>query len=276
MGCGGSKAGGDTDAPAAKSAAPPRQPHHQFVEDLFVMSGTVKKLSAGEAFITQGDNQRSAFFIKEGEVDLLLKGEKDEVKLVARGPGDILGELSLLLGHPATVTAMPKTAVTVIEVVQEKLIEMLKESPVNAGRLFKALAMVLAERISELSGKLRANVVASTSATPSTKASHITPTDINKARSMFNLPKDEKLIGVYQCSVRHALFGPALEERVIGSEGQKTQFYTEGWRGVGCVPGGGVLSSLLPYLPYLHDHESRGGKVTREVRWPRYPTARLL
>ena len=63
------------------------------------------------------------------------------------------------------------------------------------------MATYLSERISELSGRMRNNVTAKTASGPA-PASNMPATDIAKAHSMFQLPKEEKLISVYQCSVR--------------------------------------------------------------------------
>ena len=62
------------------------------------------------------------------------------------------------------------------------------------------MATYLSERISELSAKMRSNVTARSALGP-TASSNIAATDIAKAHSTFQLPKEEKLISVYQCSV---------------------------------------------------------------------------
>ena len=67
------------------------------------------------------------------------------------------------------------------------------------------IATYLSERISELSSKMRANVT-SQSASQQQAASQAVPSaDVAKARQMFQRPKDEKLLGIYQCSVRREL-----------------------------------------------------------------------
>eukprot|EP00966_Prymnesium_polylepis_P204385 4734627-Prymnesium_polylepis.1 len=205
MGCSGSKADTTTiesgnDAPKAAAKPPAPKPHHAFVEGLFEKSGTPKTLTAGETFIEQNSMSPAAFFIKEGTVELKLSGEKGEQTLATRGAGDILGELSLLLGLPATVTAVATSDVKLVEVQHTQLMGQLREEPAQAGRLFKAIATILAERISELSSIMRSNVVAS-NGPAKTKEIKMGATDIGKMRGLFGLPKDEKLIGVYKCSV---------------------------------------------------------------------------
>ena len=63
------------------------------------------------------------------------------------------------------MSAVADGPVVCIEVLQTQLIAQLKANPGQSGRLFKAMAIALADRISELSGKLRAQVTSdSTSA----------------------------------------------------------------------------------------------------------------
>ena len=106
--------------------------------------------------------------------------------------------------HPLAAGARAD-AVTVIEVQHTQLMTLLRDDPMQSGRLFKVIATYLSERISELSSKMRANVT-SQSASQQQAASQAVPSaDVAKARQMFQRPKDEKLLGIYQCSVRREL-----------------------------------------------------------------------
>jgi len=206
MGCGGSKEDGPGPASSGTQEKAKKAPKGaKQVEEHFMINGKVRELADGETFLKQGTHSDSAFYIKSGKVKLMLKAETGEESLLAtRGVGDVLGELSLLLGHDASVTAIADGPVVVVEVGQSTLMEQMKKDPAGSGRLFKAMAVALAERISELSGKLRSQVTSnSTSKQGKGKTSAQLPAaDISKARTMFGLPADEKLMSFYQCSVR--------------------------------------------------------------------------
>ena len=110
----------------------------KFVEMLFQTTGQTNKLSDGDELIKQGAETESAFYIKDGKVSLLLTDDAgNKTKLATRGPGDMLGELSLLLGHEASVSAIAVGPVTIIEVQSSILLTMLREEPGQSGRLFK-------------------------------------------------------------------------------------------------------------------------------------------
>ena len=110
----------------------------KFIEMLFQSTGQIKKLRDGDELIKQGAETESAFYIKDGKVTLLLTDDAGNItKLATRGPGDVLGELSLLLGHEASVSAIAVGPVTIIEVQSSVLLTMLREEPGQSGQLFK-------------------------------------------------------------------------------------------------------------------------------------------
>ena len=80
--------------------------------------------------------------VSSGMIPMILAAQaaiKEEQQrfLTKRGKGDMLGELSLLLGHDASVSAIANGPVSVIEVKSAALLGMLREAPVQSGRLFK-------------------------------------------------------------------------------------------------------------------------------------------
>ena len=110
----------------------------RFVEAIFQNTGQTNKLSDGDVLIKQGAETESAFYIKDGKVNLILIDDAgNTTKLATRGPGDVLGELSLLLGHTASVSAIAVGPATIIEVQSSVLLTMLREDPGQSGRLFK-------------------------------------------------------------------------------------------------------------------------------------------
>ena len=208
MGCAGSRQEGGLDATRASGGTRrlKRSKSSKVIEQLFIDQGKERHLVDGETFIWQGQVSESAFYIRTGYVKLMLKSETGhESHLATRGPGDVLGELALLLGHESTVSAVADGPVVCVEVLQTQLIAQLKADPGQSGRLFKAMAIALAERISELSGKLRAQVTSDSTLAQGkgqTSQQLLPAAEISKTRVQFGLPADEKLMSYYQCSVR--------------------------------------------------------------------------
>ena len=96
-----------------------------------------------EKLMTQNTESESAYYIKSGTVNLLLTQEDGTTQQMRRGAGEVIGELSLLLGQPTSVNAVAADAVTVIEVQHTQLMTLLRDDPMHSGRLFKVIATYL-------------------------------------------------------------------------------------------------------------------------------------
>ncbi len=57
---------------------------------------TETNLSAGEVLFTEGEIGDKTFVIMSGEIDILKESGGQMVFLATRGPGDVIGEMSLL------------------------------------------------------------------------------------------------------------------------------------------------------------------------------------
>jgi CRP/FNR family transcriptional regulator, cyclic AMP receptor protein len=95
------------------------------------------QLEAGQSLFEQGQPASAAYVVVAGEVEV----RRDEGKVLARiGPGQVVGELGLLLrrAHSATVTAA--TPLEVIALSQAALKEAVEEVPGLAWNLLQAVA----------------------------------------------------------------------------------------------------------------------------------------
>lgn len=100
---------------------------------------------AGKPIIEQGDDGGRAFYIEEGEVEVIVRDGPHELKVAQLGPGDIFGEMSLINHEPrsATVRCLTNTAVTIIS--RDEI-----EGKINRidDEAIRALINVLSERLS--------------------------------------------------------------------------------------------------------------------------------
>jgi CRP/FNR family transcriptional regulator len=96
--------------------------------------------TAGEVIFEPGDEGRSLFVIQAGEVELCRPGAGG-FSLVARlGPGDLFGELSVLLGGRRRAKARAVGAVQLLELEGTTLEAMCLERPEIGLRLTRKLA----------------------------------------------------------------------------------------------------------------------------------------
>jgi CRP-like cAMP-binding protein len=104
-------------------------------------STRVDLLEADQALITQGQPSREAYVVVAGHAVV----RRDGRKVAEVGPGDIVGELGLLLhrDHAATVTAT--TPIEVLVLPQQALREAVDEVPGLGWKLLRAVAERMAD-----------------------------------------------------------------------------------------------------------------------------------
>jgi CRP-like cAMP-binding protein len=98
-------------------------------------------LPEGKVLIREGDRGREFFVIVNGEVEVRRKGRK----LTTLGPGDFIGEISLLSKVPRTATVTALTPIDVLVVTDRAFLNLLEQSPSIAVKV----ARTLAERVGE-------------------------------------------------------------------------------------------------------------------------------
>lgn len=109
--------------------------HHRFAEDErdFVSTmppdierravrrlldgASVRTIEAGTALTTQGDSVEALYYLVSGVATI----EKDGTVIAACGPGDYVGEMSFVSGHPASATARAVKKMKVLAFDQAKL-----------------------------------------------------------------------------------------------------------------------------------------------------------
>jgi CRP/FNR family transcriptional regulator, cyclic AMP receptor protein len=104
--------------------------------------GTTRSWQPGEILAMQGSPSGSMFVILHGWVKITVSNDRGEqAPLAARGPAEIVGELSPISGLPrmATIQAMDKVRALVIP--QERLLAVLNRSPRILQELLRMAAI---------------------------------------------------------------------------------------------------------------------------------------
>jgi signal transduction histidine kinase len=99
-------------------------------EDLFILCEmTVEvNLSAGEILFTEGSTGDQAYVIQEGQIEIYKSVGKREVLLAVRGPGEVIGEMSLLDAVPRNASGRARTDCKLVAITHEQLDRLLSSS----------------------------------------------------------------------------------------------------------------------------------------------------
>ncbi len=93
-------------------------------------------MTAGTLLIDQGQTGREAFVILDGDVTVKRNGRK----VASLGPGNVVGELSLLDHGPRTATAICETDATLLIIDQRKFLSVIDDVPAISHKLLASLA----------------------------------------------------------------------------------------------------------------------------------------
>lgn len=93
-------------------------------------------IQAGTVLTRQGASGGLAYVIGEGRAEV-LRGDR---RLATLGPGDVVGELSLIDGEPRSATVRALTDLEVLEISAEDLNRLLRKAPSVRRKLLEALS----------------------------------------------------------------------------------------------------------------------------------------
>ena len=108
----------------------------------------VQRYSARNAVVWEGDVGGALFFILSGYLKAVSQGaDGNEALLSVMGPGEVVGELSVLDGHPRSASVIALEAAELAVVEREPLLGLVRQSPALA----LGLIAVLTARVRNLS-----------------------------------------------------------------------------------------------------------------------------
>jgi CRP/FNR family cyclic AMP-dependent transcriptional regulator len=95
----------------------------------------------GEVLFHEGDPGSALYIVRSGQVKIVVMADTgDETILIVLGPGECLGELSLVDGAPRSATAVALDRVEALVLYREGFLAVLKQSPSAALAVMSGLA----------------------------------------------------------------------------------------------------------------------------------------
>lgn len=113
--------------------------------------GDLTKYQNGSVLVRKGDAPGALRVLLYGEAEARLGATVlNEMKV-----GEVFGEISFVLGLPASADVVAKTDVSVLEISAETIRRLFKQRPSVAAALYRSLAAELARRVVRLSERVR-------------------------------------------------------------------------------------------------------------------------
>ena len=99
-------------------------------------AATVRKMTAGELIIRQGDPADNFYVISDGRVEVTQEAEDGQPRLLRQmAAGEFFGEIGLLSRIPRTATVTAVTDGTLISLPGKSFLELVSEGPGLTYRL---------------------------------------------------------------------------------------------------------------------------------------------
>ena len=129
------------------------------VAELMHIEKMMQKVSfnAGAIIFNRGDVGDALYLIRGGEVEVMAPGmeEGDADSAVVRlFPGDLFGEMALVMGEPRTASVRAATDVHCLRLPREYFDELMHDDKVLALKIYKQLTIILAHRLMDTTERL--------------------------------------------------------------------------------------------------------------------------
>ncbi len=97
-----------------------------------------RHLAAGESLVEEGSEGQGLFLLASGAVEVSGKdAEGDDLRITELGPGDVVGEISLVLRRPANATVRALTPTVALFLGRDEFQDAIREHPTLLGELYE-------------------------------------------------------------------------------------------------------------------------------------------
>ena len=91
---------------------------------------TTAHFDAGDALVTEGDDTGTLFLVASGSVEVVgVDADGDALRIAELGPGDVVGEIGLVLRRPANATVRALSPTVALELSREGFQEAIRAHP---------------------------------------------------------------------------------------------------------------------------------------------------
>src|SRR4029453_9464165 len=104
--------------------------------ELFRHETAALQLARGDSLFREGDKGEKTYVLLEGEMEILL----GDFVLEIAGPGALIGEMALIEGRQATVSAVAKSSCRLAEIDRRRLHFLVQQKSHFATHVMKTLA----------------------------------------------------------------------------------------------------------------------------------------
>lgn len=122
----------------------------------FILSSAVLTFTAGNAVFRKGDPSHAMYVVMTGHVDIrLTKADGSEIIVESFGPGDLFGDVAVLVDQPRRTDAIVREDTSLLLLTREGIDNTTYLHPGIAAKLFYNLATDIADRLIQIVDRTR-------------------------------------------------------------------------------------------------------------------------
>ena len=123
--------------------------------DTILKSILVRSYKKDYTLFVEGLPGQDLYIVLEGGVDIVKKTKDGELLLAKMGPGEVLGEMSLIDSRPRSATGKTNVDSNIAVLPKKHFDVLLNKHPEIAAKILKALLKILSTRVRVTTKKLQ-------------------------------------------------------------------------------------------------------------------------
>ncbi len=108
----------------------------------------------GSMLFLEGMQGEVFYVVKSGTVEILKKKDNEDILIATLGPGELVGEMSILDDEPRSATARIGEDAVLIVVTKKNFQDIMRETPGGANKILLAILKIVNQRLRETNRKL--------------------------------------------------------------------------------------------------------------------------
>jgi len=113
-----------------------------------------RSFKAGSTLFLEGMKGEVFYIVKSGQVEILKKKENEEVHIATLGPGQFVGEMSIIDDEPRSATAKVSEDSLLFIVTKKCFTDIMRATPEGANKILLAMLKIVNQRLRETNRKL--------------------------------------------------------------------------------------------------------------------------
>lgn len=115
--------------------------------DWLLERGDLIVVSPHETVLEQGHMSHGIYIVLKGQLNIILKINRDSKTISQLLPGDIFGEVSFLGEHPIIASVQANTEAHLLLIKREKLSQLFEKNLEFSAKFYKAISILVAKKL---------------------------------------------------------------------------------------------------------------------------------